>query len=309
MATHNRTEIKMPLAARQRPVGVRPEPEPVSAEETQAFDWAGCDCTLYLQSSLSFLSCAVAARTALPLQYPCVSVTSMGVTLVFEVPPRDEQHAHASACQAARPGVRVCDVAVLGIHLGHPRFAAMRKATLVQPLVRRRESYAAFIPALTQAIHGELDADQAHALVVGIIDHALKLAGCQQVRLDERVEAAIIFSDREQRCPLREVAAAIGISPSRLSHLFSEQIGMSFRQYAVWCRTMQSWDLVMFSPEKSLTEVAYEMEFADLAHFSRAFKTVFGVTPSGLRERTNVRVVGRLAERGRRAVPWHEWPV
>lgn len=80
--------------------------------------------------------------------------------------------------------------------------------------------------------------------------------------------------DREQ------AAATAGLSASRFNHLFSEQMGVSFRSYRTWSQVRSAIGALATQP--SLTVAAHESGFFDSSHFSNAFRKTFGNTPSCL---------------------------
>ena len=74
------------------------------------------------------------------------------------------------------------------------------------------------------------------------------------------------------------VCAALDLSPSRVLHLFSEQIGVPYRRYRLWKRLWLSTERLHASD--SMTMAAMESGFADATHFSHAFRDTFGVNPA-----------------------------
>jgi AraC-like DNA-binding protein len=80
--------------------------------------------------------------------------------------------------------------------------------------------------------------------------------------------------------PLRidPLAAELGLSASRLAHLFAEQLGLPFRSYVRWLRIRRAAAAVQAG--RTLTEAAHEAGFADSSHLSRAFARAFGIAPS-----------------------------
>jgi len=80
---------------------------------------------------------------------------------------------------------------------------------------------------------------------------------------------------------LGQLAGACGVSPSRLTHLFRQEMGTSLRHYRSWVRLRSALD-VLWS-RQSLTDLAHSTGFADSAHFSRAVRQMLGSTPSDLR--------------------------
>ncbi|NUP05955.1 MAG: helix-turn-helix transcriptional regulator [Polyangiaceae bacterium] len=77
---------------------------------------------------------------------------------------------------------------------------------------------------------------------------------------------------------LADAAAIAGLSPSRLTHRFTAELGIPFRRFVVWSRLLRAVDVSRRGA--SLTEAAVESGFSDVAHLSRAFRATFGLTPS-----------------------------
>ena len=90
------------------------------------------------------------------------------------------------------------------------------------------------------------------------------------------------------------LAEAVGLSPSRLMHVFTESIGIPLRPYLSWLR-LQRAAAAIVSGKASLTEAAHAAGFADAAHMTRSFKRMLGVAPSLLRPR---RCSGQLVQEG-----------
>lgn len=100
--------------------------------------------------------------------------------------------------------------------------------------------------------------------------------------LSPHVLSALAYLDEaiEEKPGLEAAAAHAGISPSRLTHLFTEQIGIPFRKFVLWLRLRRVVDLV--SEGANLTEAAHGAGFSDSAHLSKVFRTNFGQSPSFL---------------------------
>ncbi len=79
---------------------------------------------------------------------------------------------------------------------------------------------------------------------------------------------------------LREVAAAVHLSPSRLAHLFSAHVGIPLRPYVRWQRIQHAIRLV--AAGETLTSAAHSAGFTDGSHFTRVFRHNFGTAPSTL---------------------------
>ncbi|WP_433511813.1 AraC family transcriptional regulator [Nonomuraea sp. CA-143628] len=79
---------------------------------------------------------------------------------------------------------------------------------------------------------------------------------------------------------LRDLAARVALSPSRLGHLFSEQSGLPFTAYVRWARLRAAMGTVRAGG--SLTEAAHAAGFTDSAHLTRVTHAMFGLAPSVL---------------------------
>ena len=77
-----------------------------------------------------------------------------------------------------------------------------------------------------------------------------------------------------------KLAAMVGISASRLTHLFSQQVGIPLRRYVLWSRLQLAITRVQAGDD--LTGAAHGAGFADSAHLTRTTREMFGLPPSVL---------------------------
>jgi AraC family transcriptional regulator len=77
---------------------------------------------------------------------------------------------------------------------------------------------------------------------------------------------------------VRSIAAAVGVSPSRLAHVFQTAMGRSVTEYIRECRVRAAAAALRETTEP-IGEVALACGFYDQAHLTRAFKTLRGMTP------------------------------
>ena len=111
-----------------------------------------------------------------------------------------------------------------------------------------------------------------------ILDHA---GLPRPSELDRRVRTAVELYRRPWlQLDHPTIARRSGISPDHLSHLFKEQVGISAKRYALWVRTVAAIERVCEGA--SATSAAKQVEFSDVAHFSRACHQHFGRSPSRL---------------------------
>lgn len=79
---------------------------------------------------------------------------------------------------------------------------------------------------------------------------------------------------------MAELGECAGLSPSRFLHLFRAETGVPLRRYRLWNRMGAA--VGAFRDGMSLTEAAHAAGFASSAHFSTAFRDMFGMMPSEL---------------------------
>lgn len=105
-------------------------------------------------------------------------------------------------------------------------------------------------------------------------------------QLDERVLAVLEHIDAHLATDLdaAELARVAHLSPSRLSHLFTAQVGTSLARYVEAQRLELAARLLEMTPEP-VADIAGRVGFRDPLYFSRRFRTLRGVSPSEHRAR------------------------
>jgi AraC-like DNA-binding protein len=95
--------------------------------------------------------------------------------------------------------------------------------------------------------------------------------------IDPRVRdvLALLKSSLPDIPPLAQLAAAVGLSESRFTWLFNQTMGLSLRRYVQWLRVRHVAFCVAIG--QTITTAAHEAGFADLAHLSRTFRSMFGL--------------------------------
>lgn len=76
------------------------------------------------------------------------------------------------------------------------------------------------------------------------------------------------------------LAAQVGLSASRLTHLFTDQVGIPLRRYVLWSRLRLA--VMRVQAGDDLTIAAHGAGFADSAHLTRTTREMFGLAPSVL---------------------------
>jgi len=97
--------------------------------------------------------------------------------------------------------------------------------------------------------------------------------------VDRRV-ARVVEALRDLDADPRSAIAATRLSRALLQALFARDVGVPMRTYRLWRRVLIA---VREMVHVDATHAAHAAGFADLAHFSRTCRRMFGYTPSGLR--------------------------
>ena len=98
------------------------------------------------------------------------------------------------------------------------------------------------------------------------------------------VEAALWLDQHaHQPVDLETVSRQAGLSPFHFLRLFARVLGVTPHQYLVRCRLRHAARLLA-DPARSVTEVAFDVGFADLSNFVRTFRRAAGVSPRAFRK-------------------------
>lgn len=108
------------------------------------------------------------------------------------------------------------------------------------------------------------------------------------MRISHAVRGAINYLESSvaagETPSLEAAAAAAGVSPTRLTHRFSAEIGAPFRALVPWLRIARAVaEIGKRDPSqagRALTEAAHAAGFSDLGHLSRTFRNAFGLPPA-----------------------------
>ncbi len=102
----------------------------------------------------------------------------------------------------------------------------------------------------------------------------------EEVRIDSRVKKAIDLLKKYplQNVKIEAIASAVGLSSSRFAHLFKQETGTTYRRFVRHLKLVES--LRSVCQENRLVDCAFDGNFSDQAHFTRTFRSAFGVVPS-----------------------------
>lgn len=83
---------------------------------------------------------------------------------------------------------------------------------------------------------------------------------------------------------IQDLSKEIGINRTYLSNFINETYHTNFNTWINGLRIDEAKHRIIMSPEASLAEIAEQVGFADLAHFSKQFKLKEGISPSSYRK-------------------------
>jgi AraC-like DNA-binding protein len=105
--------------------------------------------------------------------------------------------------------------------------------------------------------------------------------------IDKRIRRAmeIMREDPAQSHSLESLAEQVHLSATRFTHLFKDETGVPIRRYRQWLRFRQA--IQQITTGETMTVAAMQAGFTDSAHFSRAFRSMFGMKPSVVFRKSN----------------------
>lgn len=86
----------------------------------------------------------------------------------------------------------------------------------------------------------------------------------------------------DENVGVQQLAQGVYLSVSQTNRRIKEKTGLTTEQYIRQYRLEQAYEKLMNS-RKSVTEIAMDVGFKDMAHFSTCFKRQFGMSPSEIR--------------------------
>jgi AraC family transcriptional regulator of arabinose operon len=119
-----------------------------------------------------------------------------------------------------------------------------------------------------------------------LIEILLLLAVNRSKKTDPRIQETLnLLSERMQEpIKIEKLAKMVGISSSRLSHLFKENTGLSIIETVNQMRLDQA-ALLLQHTNRTALEISLDVGFMNYNHFASLFHTRYGVNPSKLRSR------------------------
>ena len=132
-------------------------------------------------------------------------------------------------------------------------------------------------------VNGDKEASDYREVITNVYK-CVNMAAFENVVIDERIESALKYMRKNLQEPLAcsDVAKQVFLSEGRFSHLFKEQVGITFAAYLIYQRVMKTY--VEIINGKSITEASIEAGFSSSTHFAETSKRLFGLSASVIRK-------------------------
>ena len=103
--------------------------------------------------------------------------------------------------------------------------------------------------------------------------------------MDRRIRRVATVLEQQYRDPpsIEQLADEVGLSASRLAHLFREEVGRSIQSYILERRLIMAAMLIVQTHER-ISQIAYSVGFGDVSNFNHAFKRRFEMSPRQYRK-------------------------
>jgi AraC family transcriptional regulator len=155
-----------------------------------------------------------------------------------------------------------------------------------------REAGISFSKVLLGEIHltNELQEGQKEALKTRLAGVGFELIDNHASALIERIKSHVILkarnevSEQESRKTLSGyLSESLHYEYTHLSSLFSQVEGRTIENFFIEQRIEKAKELLVYG-EKTLSEIAHELDYSSTAHLSNQFKKITGLTPSHFKE-------------------------
>lgn len=225
---------------------------------------------LYASAGADSHSCRHSASLLLALTEAPIELEAAGRT----------ERAHAFALRPSLDKrLRACGAPFVCIDAstGHPQYRAFVALGAPGYAVLPRERFASALPALDAYGQGRMSARASRLLYRRVFDLLRPLLP-EPAPLDARVARVIALLEENPALGVAELAAAVCVSRDRLSHLFTQEMGLPLRKYAQSLKIRAA--ARYFGRGLSLTQIAAAAGFADSAHFSKTWAQSYGASPA-----------------------------
>jgi AraC family transcriptional regulator of arabinose operon len=129
--------------------------------------------------------------------------------------------------------------------------------------------------------HEQAQDSLAEIALLAVQQHAVSISAGSDARVGMVLE--YLFQHVNERVTVPMLAEMVSMSPSRLAHLFKQQMGDSLIQMLSKLRLRHAVRLLKYTT-LSIGEISAETGFQSQFYFSRSFKQTYGVSPKDYRK-------------------------
>lgn len=254
----------------------------------------GRSCAAHLYSIPNgFLYAATQVFGGLTKRHPWVLLLSLsGKPLVLRV--REEQVICAAALIAPRVERSLAlvgeGIASLNVEPGHPAYNALPQLGDSGCCPLPGQAFGDLLPTFQLCLLGAASPAEVLTAFEAAIDTALSIVPRRICERDSRIAAVIDVLQGQSPVDYRfaEVRDKARLSAGRLSHVFTDQAGLSIRSFLLWRKTKEA--ISLLAENASATRAAHEAGFSDSAHLTRTLQQTIGLLPSMLGPSRQVQV-------------------
>lgn len=124
---------------------------------------------------------------------------------------------------------------------------------------------------------------------------APQIGGPRNARREVRLVLEFIEANHIADVSLARLAGLVEMSPYHLAHVFARDVGLPVHVYAEVVRIRQAKTLL--KGELAISQIAYQLGYADQSHFTHRFKQFQGVTPGHYRRSARCSNTNRRSDR------------
>lgn len=266
------------------------EYRPLKAGRSRPLD--GSNECVYFTSDRGHLHTSTPSRLHLAAPITAVIYISVGRTAHVVGVGQESRTHRAGAIRSVGHWVGVYAPSLLAAHVNplHPHYRRLQMLGGSGVVTLEHRAYSMLAPAMAAACCGELSLDEASSLFDEIVELSIQqLPKAPRAPTANGCEMLALMQVRPDR-PLGEVARELGLSYEHASRAFKEATGLTLRGYRLWRKL--NWIRNTYRGDKTLTEIAHESGFTDLAHMTRVHSRIFGLPPSRIFRNRDVRIIG-----------------
>lgn len=125
---------------------------------------------------------------------------------------------------------------------------------------------------------------QLSELKSALLKSGLELMDDKKAILIQRIKNVIVemvhYEDELPKVKNSEyISQKLGLDYTYLANLFSEATGITIEQYIISHKIERAKELLIYD-ELTLTQISYKLNYSSVAHLSKQFKKVTGLTPT-----------------------------